>query len=515
MPETESQHVHQSYSTRSAVGLFLGPLVFLILLIIPTPSGMTAEAQKMAAIALLMATWWVTEAIPIPATSLIPVALYPLLHISDPKTAAAPYANPLIFLFMGGFFIALAMQRWNLHRRIALLIIATIGLTPKRLILGFMIATAFLSMWISNTATTVMMMPIGLAVIMNIQQLLKENRMDRTRGTRFNFGTALMLGIAYSASIGGIGTLIGTPPNLILAGIVSEMYGRTIDFVTWMKVGIPLVCIVLPLAWLYLTNLAFPVRLKGIPGGEAAIRRELRGMGTMSRGERTVLIIFIAAALAWIFRSEKTLFGVTLYGLESFCPFIDDSTIAIGAAILLFLLPERVSSGRFILNWEWAMKIPWGALILFGGGLSLSKGFQISGLDAWIGHGVTGLQGISPIFITLIIVASTAFLTELTSNTATTAMLLPILGTAAIGMGQNPLLLMIPAAVAASLAFMLPVATPPNAVVYGSGYVRIPDMARAGLGMNLIGIMMLTILTYIVAMPAFGIILNHVPGWAR
>lgn len=512
MAETESQRVDQIYQPRSAVGLFLGPLLFAVLLFIPTPSGMSPEARKMAALALLMATWWVTEAIPIPATSLIPIALYPLLRISDAKTAAAPYANPLIFLFMGGFFIALAMQRWNLHRRIALLIVARIGLTPKRLILGFMVATAFLSMWISNTATTVMMMPIGLAVIMNVQRLLRERGMSKDR---FNFGTALMLGIAYSASIGGIGTLIGTPPNLILAGIVSEMYGRTIDFVTWMKIGVPLVCVVLPLAWLYLTRLAFPVQLKGIPGGEEAIREELKSMGRMSRGELTVLIVFIGAALAWIFRSEKSLFGITIYGLETLFPRIDDSTIAVGAALLLFLLPVGWHKPRFALDWEWAVKIPWGALILFGGGLSLSKGFQISGLDAWIGTRVAGLQGFNPVLITLIIVASTALLTELTSNTATTAMLLPILGTAAVGMGQNPLLLMIPAGIAASMAFMLPVATPPNAVVYGSGYVRIPDMARAGIGMNLIGIVMLTILTYILAMPVFGIVLNHIPPWAH
>ena len=514
MTEAESNHAHKPHSTRSSVGLFLGPLLFIAILTVPTLPAMTSQAQRMAALALLMATWWVTEAIPIPATSLLPIALYPLLHISDAETAAAPYADPLIFLFMGGFFIALAMQRWNLHRRIALLIIAKVGLTPKRLILGFMLATAFLSMWISNTATTVMMMPIGLAVILNIQHLIKEQTGSLPRG-RFNFGTALMLGIAYSASIGGIGTLIGTPPNLILAGIVNEMYGRTIDFVMWMKLGVPFVAVVLPCAWLYLTRLAFPVKLKGLAKGEEAIRKELKGMGRMSRGELMVLIVFITTALSWLFRSEKKLFGVTIYGLESIFSHIDDSTIAICAALLLFVLPASWEKKRFVLDWEWAMKIPWGTLILFGGGLSLSKGFQISELDAWIGSKVTGLHGFTPILITLTIVAGTAMLTELTSNTATTAMLLPILGTAAIGMGQNPLLMMIPAAIAASLAFMLPVATPPNAVVYGSGYVKIPEMARAGIGMNLIGIILLTILTYILVMPVFGIVLNHIPAWAQ
>ena len=514
MPDQHPEHGHQTYSTRSAIGLFLGPLLCLLFLIMPAPSGMTPEARKMAAIAILMAVWWITEAIPIPATSLLPVVLYPLLHISDAKTATAPYANPLIFLFMGGFFIALAMQRWNLHRRIALIIIARVGLTPRRLILGFMVATAFLSMWISNTATTVMMLPIGLAVIVNIQNLLKKNGEQIPRG-RFNFGTALMLGIAYSASIGGIGTLIGTPPNLILAGIVSEMYDRTIDFVTWMRLGIPFVAIVLPCSWLYITRIAFPVRIRNIPGGKEAIQKELKGLGKMSRGEWTVLIIFILTALAWLFRSEKNIFGITLYGLETLSPLIDDSTIAIGSALLLFLFPESWEKKRFALDWHWAMKIPWGTLMLFGGGLALSKGFQISGLDSWIGSKVTGLQGFTPILMTLIIVASTAMLTELTSNTATTAMLLPILGTAAVGMGQNPLLLMIPAAMAASLAFMLPVATPPNAVVYGSGYVKIPEMAKAGIGMNLIGIVLLTILTYILTVSVFGIVLNHIPPWVQ
>jgi sodium-dependent dicarboxylate transporter 2/3/5 len=238
-------------------------------------------------------------------------------------------------------------------------------------------------------------------------------------------------------------------------------------------------------------------------------------MGEMKRGERTVMVIFLLTALAWVFRAEKTLFGFTLYGLESFFPFINDSTIAIGGAILLFILPASREEGRFIMDWEWALKIPWGTLLLFGGGLSLSRGFQISGLDAWIGSHVTGLQGLPPIILTLLIVAGTAMLTEITSNTATTAMLLPILGTTAIAMGQNPLFLMIPAAVAASLAFMLPVATPPNAVVYGSGYVRIPEMARAGIGMNCIAIILLTILTYLLLMPAFGIFLNHIPFWAQ
>jgi len=503
-------------SPRRAIGLFLGPLLFLTFLVVPRPGGMTVEAQRVAAIAFLMATWWVTEAIPIPATSLLPVVLYPLLGIMDAKTAPSAFADPLIFLFMGGFFLAMAMQQWNLHTRIALHIIKTVGLTTRRIIFGFMCATAFLSMWISNTATAMMMMPIALAVIVNVECLWAGVEQDSPGGKMDqSFGTLLMLGIAYSASIGGIGTLIGTPPNLVFAAAVSEMYGRTIDFATWMIIGVPLILVFLPLAWLYLTTVVFPLSRRRVPGAKGVIANQLKELGPITRGERVVLIVFILTALGWVFRAQKTVFGVQVPGLDMIFPQIHDATIAVMAALCLFIIPVDWRKKQFALNWEWAVKIPWGTLLLFGGGLALAGGFQRSGLALWIGNHVLGLQGLPPVLVLLVVIAGTAAMTEFTSNTATTAMLMPILGAMAVGMGQHPYFLMLAACVAASLAFMLPVATPPNAVVYGSGRVRIPQMVKAGIWMNLLGILVWTTLMYTVAMRLFGIVLHRVPEWAQ
>jgi sodium-dependent dicarboxylate transporter 2/3/5 len=474
---------------------------------------MPPEAKRVAAIAMLMATWWVTEAIPIPATSLLPVVLYPLLGIADARGATSAFADPLIFLFMGGFFLAMAMQRWNLHTRIALRIIGWYGLTPRRLVLGFMGATASLSMWISNTATAMMMLPIALAVVANVECLCAEagdsaSKMDR------NFGTLLMLSIAYSATIGGIATLIGTPPNVVFAAAVSKMYGQTVDFATWMAIGAPLAVLFLFLAWLYLTYIAFPVGRRKIPGAREVIARQLKELGPPTRGEKVVLTVFVLTALCWIFRAQKTVFGVQVPGLDMLFPKIHDATIAIVAALCLFVIPVDWKRKEFALNWEWAKKIPWGTLLLFGGGLALAEGFQSSGLAPWIGQRVLGLRTLPPLLVLLAVISGTAALTEFTSNTATTAMLMPTLGAMAVGMGQHPYFLMLAACVAASLAFMLPVATPPNAVVYGSGKVRIPQMVKAGIWMNLLGILVWTVLMYTVAMRLFGIVLHRVPQWA-
>jgi sodium-dependent dicarboxylate transporter 2/3/5 len=477
---------------------------------------MPVEAKRVAAIALLMATWWVTEAIPIPATSLLPVVLYPLLGIMDATAAPSAFAHPLIFLFMGGFFLAMAMQRWNLHTRIALHIIRGVGLTTRGIVLGFMCATAFLSMWISNTATAMMMLPIALAVVVNVECLCDQADQDNSRGAMGpNFATLLMLGIAYSASIGGIGTLIGTPPNVVFAAAVSKMYGRIIDFATWMVLGVPLVAIFIPLAWLYLTRVVFPLSQRKIPGARKTIYKQLKDLGSPSRGERTVLIVFVLTALCWVFRGQKTVFGLRVPGLDMLFPKIHDATIAVVAALCLFVIPVDWKRKEFALNWEWAKKIPWGTLLLFGGGLALAEGFQSSGLALWIGQRVLGLQTLHPLVVLLAVIAGTAALTEFTSNTATTAMLMPTLGAMAVGMGQHPYFLMLAACVAASLAFMLPVATPPNAVVYGSGRVRIPQMVKAGLWMNLLGILVWTTLMYTLAMKLFGITLHRVPEWVH
>lgn len=501
----------REYTIRQKVGLFLGPCLFLFMLICPAPGGMEPAAQKMAAVALLMATWWMTEAIPIPATSLLPIALYPLLGIMGTKTAAAPYASHLIFLFMGGFIIALAMQRWNLHRRIAMNIVRIVGFSPGRLIFGFMVATAVLSAFVSNTATTVMMMPIGLAIIQHVIAEGKREGLDKTidfSPERFSFGLNLMLGIAFAASIGGIATLIGTPPNTVLAAYLNKTYGYEITFAKWMMVGVPLVAVMLPLCWLWLTKVANPMDLKRVPGGRDLIDTELKKMGTMNKGERWTALVFMLTAMGWIFRKQL---GIYFFPDPKL---VTDATIAMTGALLLFVIPINWKKNEFVMNWHWASKMPWGVLILFGGGLSMAGGFKTTKLANWIGSQV-GLLEAAPVLVLIVSVATLIiFLTELTSNTATSAMVMPILSAVALGLGQSPLLLIVPAAIAASCAFMLPVATPPNAIVFGSGYVSIPQMVRSGFGLNVLGVVVTVLLTYLVLIPAFGIQIDTIPQWA-
>ncbi|BHH81924.1 SLC13 family permease [Desulforhopalus sp. 52FAK] len=498
-----------AYTRRQKAGLLFGPLLFILMLILPTPGGMEPAAQKMAAVALLMATWWMTEAIPIPATSLLPIVLFPLLGIMHTKAAAAPYASHLIFLFMGGFIIALAMQRWNLHRRVAMNIVKIVGFSPSRLIFGFMVATAALSAFVSNTATTVMMMPIGLAIIHHVIAEGKKDGLDSYidfSPEKFAFGLNLMLGIAYAASIGGIATLIGTPPNTVLAGYLTKTYGYEITFANWMLVGVPLVVIFLPLCWLWLIKVANPMKLKKVPGGKDMINQELKLMGSMSAGERWTAIVFCMTALGWIFRKN-------IGFLFPDPKLITDATIAMAGALILFAIPINIKKNEFVMNWTWAAKMPWGVLILFGGGLSMAAGFKATQLANWIGSQV-GLLDTAPILVLVLAVATLIiFLTELTSNTATSAMVMPILSAIAIGLGQNPLLLIIPAAIAASCAFMLPVATPPNAIVFGSGYVTIPQMVKSGFGLNILGIFLAVAITFAIVIPLFGIELGVVPDW--
>lgn len=500
----------RAYTRRQRIGLFLGPLLFVLMLVVPTPAGMEPAAQKMAAVALLMATWWMCESIPIPATSLLPIALFPLMGIMHTKKATAPYASHLIFLFMGGFIIALAMQRWNLHRRIAMNIVKTVGFSPGRLIFGFMAATAALSAFVSNTATTVMMMPIGLAIIHHVVEEGRKEGLDRDidfSPENFAFGLNLMLGIAYAASIGGIATLIGTPPNTVLAGYVQKTYGYEITFANWLKIGVPLVIVLLPLCWLWLTRIANPMKLQKVPGGRSLINDELRRMGSMNAGERWTALVFVLTALAWIFRQQ-------IGFLFPDPKLVTDAAIAMTGALVLFLIPINLKKNLFVMDWHWAAKMPWGVLILFGGGLAMADGFKATRLADWIGGQVSLLEH-APILVLVIAVATLIiFLTELTSNTATAAMVMPILSAVAIGLGQNPLLLVIPAAIAASCAFMLPVATPPNAIVFGSGYVTIPQMVKSGFGLNILGIVVSVVVTYMLVIPVFDVVINEVPVWA-
>jgi sodium-dependent dicarboxylate transporter 2/3/5 len=468
--------------------------------------GLTWEGRATAGVAALMAVWWLTEALPLSATALVPIALLPLAGARTIREATAPYADPVIFLFMGGFVLGLGMQRWGLHRRIALLTILLVGTRPRMLVAGFMLATAGMSMWVSNTATVVMMLPIGISVIQLVSERLRQASEPGTPpATDANFATALMLGIAYAASIGGVGTLIGTPPNVILKGYVARTYGREIGFAAWLAVGLPLVAVFLPLAWLYLTRVAFPVQLARIPGGRDMIRGELRALGRASGGEWAVFLVFVFAALGWLLRPEI----VALPGFRG----LTDEGIAIMAAGLLFLIPVSVRERTFVMDWETASRLPWGILILFGGGLSLAGAIQANGVDRFVGRGFEVLTGTPPFLIVLGVTLVVIFLTELTSNTAVTNTLMPVLGGAgaAAVLGVDAALLLVPAAIAASYAFMLPVATPPNAVVFGSAHVRLSQMVRAGFWLNLVGAMLATVMAYFFAGALLDLDLRSLP----
>ncbi len=482
-------------SLAQRVGLILGPVVCLLLLIAPVPGGLTPVGLRTAAVVALMAIWWVTEAVPIPATALLPLALFPVLGILDMSATAAPFASELIFLFMGGFFIAAAMERTGLHRRVALAIVHAVGTSPERLILGFMLATAFLSMWISNTASTTMMLPIALAV----GDMLKPA--DRTGP--YEFGISLMLGIAYAASIGGISTLIGTPPNAILAAAAQEILGVRIGFGEWMLIGLPVALIMLPLGWLALIKVLYPPR--DIVGGAAALIAEERArLGPPGKAERIVALIFLCTAAAWIFRTPKELGSFVIPGITTLAPWVQDSTIAMLAALLLFSIPLNFRRGEFILDWRAGQRIAWGVLILFGGGLSLARAMEQSGLATWIGTLVTVFETVPFWMLIVGVVTLLIFLTEITSNAATTTMAMPIMASAGLALNVPPMVLMTTAAISASMAFMLPVATPPNAIVFSSGYLTIPQMVRAGLLMNVMAIAVVTLVGLLIVPGVFG-----------
>ncbi len=442
---------------------------------------MSEEANAVLATTAWIAIWWITEAIPIAVTALLPIVLFPLSGGLDLSATSASFGHKYIFLYMGGFIIAIAIEKWNLHKRIALNIIKLIGSDIRKIILGFMLATAFLSMWISNTATAVMMLPIGIAII----KQLKDNP-DTIEDENLIFGKALMLAIAYSASIGGVATLIGTPPNLVLAGIVLDTYGYEITFMQWFIFGLPISITLLFICWKYFTRYAFTFTQNEFPGGKKEIKRLLSTLGRITYEEKLVTVVFALTAFCWITRS---------FLLQRLLPGLDDTIIAIFFAILLFLIPARNKKERLI-KWEEAVQMPWGIILLFGGGMALAKGFEESGLAVWIGGQMTSLSGLPIFLLILVLVAAVNFLTEITSNLATTAMLLPVLAPMALTIDVHPFVLMVGAAVAASCAFMLPVATPPNAVVFGSGYLRIPDMVRKGFVMNVASVLILTLFVY-------------------
>jgi sodium-dependent dicarboxylate transporter 2/3/5 len=500
---------------KQLIGIFTGILLFFILLLIPVnPEVLPPAAQAVAATTLLMVVWWVTEAIPIQATALMPLVLFPLLGVLSPIEAATPYADRIIFLFMGGFMIAMSMQRWGLHERIALNIINTIGTSPRMLIFGFMVATAFLSMWISNTATAMMMVPIAIAIIATILPSA-ETTIDQMTPEQRDFSECLVISIAHAATIGGIATIIGTPPNGIFIAQLGTIFPNAppVDFFAWMKFGVPLAVIFLPVSWFWLTSWPYRNIPKKIEHGREVIQDRLKALGSMSRGEKWTLLVFGLTALAWIFRTEKVIGDVVIPGINTIFPGVHDATIAIAGAILLFLLPVNARAGVFTMNWEWARKIPWGILILFGGGLSLSTAFIESGLAA-VFMDYFATLGYLPIIVLMIIIGIfVSLLTEVTSNTAISSVMMPIMAVTSVSIGIHPFILMLTATLAASLAFMLPVATPPNAVAYGTGYITMHDMIRSGYVLNFIGVALISILMFTLIMWAlgFGIAL---PGWA-
>ena len=534
------------------IGLIAGPLLALLLYsqlphAYPNSAGevvaFSNAGRATMALAAWMAIWWMTEAVELYATALLPLVALPMSGASPVREAAAPYAHELIFLFMGGFLIALAMQRWGLHRRLALRALRAAGDHPAGIVACFMGVTAFFSMWVSNTATAVMMLPIALSIIGLVEQVepgsvgggagnggrgnggtgnggagdggsdqggsgnggtgngSAGNVVSETK-TRPHFALCLLLGIAYAASIGGIGTIIGTPPNVFLASFIQSNLGQEISFVRWMGVGLPLVAVFLPLTWLMLTRVLYPVRGERIEGSSEVTERAYQELGAMSRGERAVLVVFLLAALSWITR--PLLVRVQVGDLHPLAG-LSDPVIAMVAALALFVVPVDVKRRVFVMNWETAVKLPWGILLLFGGGLSLAAAIRANGVGEYIGHQLAFLSGVPTLLLVMAVIALVIFLTELTSNTATTATFIPILAALSPVFDLHPYMLIVPAAIAASCAFMLPVATPPNAIIFGSGHVTIQQMIRAGFWLNLLGVVLITVLVYTVMMRMLGV----------
>ena len=468
-----------------AIGFVIGLAAFMASLMSPLPSGMPPEALRVAGVAALMASWWIAEVLPVPVTALLPLILFPLFAVAPLRDTAAPYADPIVFLFLGGFILGTATQRWTLHARIGLGIIVAVGTSPGRLSAGIILASAFLSMWVSNTATAIMMLPIATAISVLYERQIADQRSGE------NLGIVLHLSVAYGASIGGLATLIGTPPNALLAGHMAREYGIQIGFAQWMMLGVPVSATMLVAAWFVLTRL-HPVSLSHENNLGAAIGPELRKLGPITRAELRVIGVLAAAAFGWIFRPL----------LSPMLPGLHDSVIAIAAGVALFLLPSGMPVGGRLLVWKDMKEIPWGVLLLFGGGLSLAAAIDSSGLAAWLASAMSGLASWPVIVIVAAATLAMIFLTELTSNTASAATFLPFGAAVAVGLGIDPLTLTIPMALAASCAFMLPVATPPNAIVYASGRISVAQMAYAGLTLNLIGALLIVLLSY----PASGMV---------
>lgn len=488
-----------AYGVRHWSGWILGPAALGLTLVLPAPAGLSAQGWHTAGAAALMALLWITEALPIPVTALLPLLLFPALGLGDVREAAAPFANPIIYLFFGGFVIALAMQRWHLHRRLAISLIAAMGTRPRRIVLGFLVSSAIISMWVSNTATAMMILPIATSVL-----TLLPREADARRALH-GFDTALMLSVAYGATTGGMATLIGTPPNALLAAYVNETYGIELGFGRWMLLGVPVMLVTLPIVYLVLTRVSFRLGEADVPGMADLIARERARMGRISRPEILVGIVFTLTALAWVFQPL----------IARVAPLVSDTTIAIAGAVALFLIPVDARRGRFLMDWASTRTLPWEVLLLFGGGLSLASQIERHGLSRYLGTLADGLGAVPDLAVLGLVTFTILMLTELTSNTATAATFLPIVAATAVGLGQNPLLFLIPAALASNCAFMLPVGTPPNAIVFGSGAVTLPQMARAGFILNVALVPVIVGLVLLLGPWVFDVRLDAIPAWVR
>lgn len=472
------------------IGLWLGPLLAICVWLFADLDPENPVLTRMAAVAVLMAVWWISDALPLAATALVPVVAFPMLGIMSGKDTAQTYFDDIIFLFIGGFLVAIAMERWNLHRRLALRTLLLFGLRPPMMLLGFMCATAILSMWISNTATAMMMMPIALAVLLNIEDLADKEALGK-------FPVAVLIGIAYAASIGGIATLVGTPPNLVLSGQYTKLYpDESLSFAGWMAFGVPLALALLVVAWgvLYFMFRAGPGKLALSP---TIFRDQHTALGRVTWEQLCVFVVFMLLALLWLTRTGISTDSFTVAGWGSYFPessFIIDGTVVIAMALLLFVIPARKQSdASHILDAKAIGKVPWNIVLLFGGGFALAAGIRDTGLSEWIGDRLAGLGALPPLVLVALVCLVITFLTEVTSNTATATVFIPILASNADAIGVDPLLLMVPGALSCSFAFMLPVATPPNAIVFGSERITVPQMARSGLVLNLTGVLLTTL----------------------
>jgi sodium-dependent dicarboxylate transporter 2/3/5 len=495
---------------RKFIGFFLGIIAFLGIFLFADLEPGRPEVTATLAVAALMAIWWVSETIPLAVTALVPLVLFPALGVLDGKAVSEVYINHIIFVFIGGFMMALAMERWNLHRRIALKLLVLIGVSPGRILLGFMATSAFLSMWISNTATTMMMIPIVVSIVISLEETLETKYIER-------YATGLFLAIAYSASIGGMSTLVGSPTNLVCPRILTLLYpgAPDISFTNWLTFALPISLVMLVMVWI-VVYIGFRPRRKWENLDRDHFRKAYISLGKATKEERRVFILFLVLAVLWITRAGIVFNSFSLPGWAQIFKvpaYINDGTVAVFVSILLFIIPSG-TGGKRLMDWKTAQKLPWNIVLLFGGGFALALGFQSSGLAVWFGEQLQWTRGINPYLILLSVVALMSFLTELTSNVASTQMLLPVFASLALSSGNNPLFLMIPATLASSLAFMLPTATPPNAIIFGSNRIQIATMVRTGFVLNMIGILMVVLITWLLGKGVLGIEPGLIPGWA-